>query len=254
VTDLQHDPRPEVRAVKVSQILARRIVSEIAEQGLQPGARLPSETEMLSRYGVGRASLREALRILEDQGLIVIRPGPGGGPVVANLRSEEFANMATLYFRVHGTSYLEVAEALMAIEPLMARLAADRINKRGAKELRACLERARRAMTEEDDAGSVEAANAFHETIASLSKNSAIQLFGGALQSLCRRRLEQGSRETFGHAFPDSTATGQSIDRHVEIADAIIAGDADRAEELMRAHMDIYSITTALATRVIEWE
>jgi DNA-binding FadR family transcriptional regulator len=94
-------------------------------------------------------------------------------------------------------------------------------------------------MTEEDAPGSVEAANTFHETTASLSKNSAIQLFGGALQSLCRRRLEQGLRETFGHAIPDSTAISQSIDRHVEIAEATIAGDADRAEELMRAHVYI---------------
>ena len=47
---------------------------------------------------------------------------------------------------------------------------------------------------------------------------------------------------------------GQSIERHVEIADAIITGDADGAEDLVRAHMEIYSITTALAKRVIEWE
>ena len=46
---------------------------------------------------------------------------------------------------------------------------------------------------------------------------------------------------------------GQSIERHVEIADAIITGDADGAEDLVRAHMEIYSITTALAAQVTEW-
>jgi DNA-binding GntR family transcriptional regulator len=55
---------------------------------------------MLRRYQVARASLREALRILETHGLIRIKPGPGGGPVVSNGSTADFGRMATLFFQV----------------------------------------------------------------------------------------------------------------------------------------------------------
>ena len=60
-------------------------------QGLGSGDRLPLEAAMVEQYGVSRASLREALRLLEVQGLIRLKPGPGGGPVVGAV---EAANLA----------------------------------------------------------------------------------------------------------------------------------------------------------------
>src|SRR4051794_18860504 len=64
---------------KYADVLAQRLINEIIEGDLRPGAMLPPEKEMLGRFGVGRASLREALRHLELQGVLSIRPGPGGG-------------------------------------------------------------------------------------------------------------------------------------------------------------------------------
>src|SRR6516165_7115435 len=72
-------PGPPLRNVKRSEMLAQEIVEEIIAKGLNPGDLLPPEAEMLSHYGVGRASLREALRLLESQGLVTLKPGPGGG-------------------------------------------------------------------------------------------------------------------------------------------------------------------------------
>ena len=61
--------------------VARRIVEDIEQQGAEVGDRLLPEQEMLVRYGVARATLREALRFLELQGIIFLRPGPGCGPI-----------------------------------------------------------------------------------------------------------------------------------------------------------------------------
>jgi GntR family transcriptional regulator, transcriptional repressor for pyruvate dehydrogenase complex len=83
------------RADKVSEVVARAIVHDIVTGGLEQGATLPSEAVMLSRFGVGRASLREALRILEVHGLITIKPGPGGGPIVAAPTSRSFGRIAS---------------------------------------------------------------------------------------------------------------------------------------------------------------
>ncbi len=72
------------RAEKVPELVARTILREIVQQGLSAGDRLPPEATMLAHFGVGRGSLREGLRILEIHGLIKIKPGPQGGPVVTS--------------------------------------------------------------------------------------------------------------------------------------------------------------------------
>jgi len=77
------------RSGKISETIARDILDDIVVRQLPPGTMLASEAVMLDRYGVGRASLREALRILEIHGLIKIKPGPRGGPVVAEVTSSD---------------------------------------------------------------------------------------------------------------------------------------------------------------------
>src|SRR4051812_18011504 len=74
-----------MRPLKTSEIVARDVVRDISNGGLQPGDGLPSESAMLEQYGVSRESLREGLRLLEVQGLIRIRRGPGGGPIVGTI-------------------------------------------------------------------------------------------------------------------------------------------------------------------------
>jgi len=87
------DLRPEgsedsgvARGMKTSERIAATIVADIAAQGLVPGDRLPNEAAMIERFQLGRGSVREALRILEVHGIIQLRSGPGGGPVVAAVR------------------------------------------------------------------------------------------------------------------------------------------------------------------------
>src|SRR5215208_4511482 len=73
------------RSPKKAETVARDIVRDIVRQGRQPGDALASESEMLDEYGTSRESLREALRLLEVQGLVSIRRGPGGGPSVCSV-------------------------------------------------------------------------------------------------------------------------------------------------------------------------
>ena len=90
---------------------------------------------MLARYRVGRGSLREALRILEVYGLIAIRPGPGGGPVVQEVNSREFGRTTTFYYRLARATYRDVLEAREIFEPMMAKVAAQRATDAQIKEL-----------------------------------------------------------------------------------------------------------------------
>ena len=79
---------------------------------------------MMAHYDVGRGSLREALRMLELNGLVSLKPGPGGGPVVEAVNPAVLGRMLTLYLHVEGATYRELVAARLAVEPTCAGLAA----------------------------------------------------------------------------------------------------------------------------------
>src|SRR5438876_1102993 len=112
------------RTLKTSEVVALEIVRDIVAQKLQPGDRLPLESEMLVQYRVSRSSLREALRLLEVQGLIAIRPGPGAGTVVGRVLPGNLSRTLTLHLHMLGTNYDDLLEAWVETEPVLARLAA----------------------------------------------------------------------------------------------------------------------------------
>src|SRR2546427_3271835 len=87
------------RTEKIPEIVARRILKQITQSGMVAGDRLPSEAEMLAQLGIGRASLREALRILETHGIIRIKPGPRGGPRVTDMSPSDFGQTVTVYLQ-----------------------------------------------------------------------------------------------------------------------------------------------------------
>ena len=102
-----------------------QIVKDIVDRGLVEGDRLPLEAAMVRQYRVSRASLREALRLLEVQGLISLRPGRGGGPAVGAAEPEHLARTATLFFHLDGTSYEELFLAHLELECEVSAMAAD---------------------------------------------------------------------------------------------------------------------------------
>ncbi len=113
-----------LRPLKASESVARDIVDDIVVQRLGERDNLPSEAAMLTHYGVSRETLREALRLLEVQGLISIRRGPGGGPIVGAVDPANLGRMSTLFYHLAGATYGELFEAWVRSEPIIADLAA----------------------------------------------------------------------------------------------------------------------------------
>src|SRR3954454_17028374 len=108
----------DVEVRKLSTALADSITDTILKSGLQPGARLPSEREMREQFGVGRGTLREALRVLEAEGLITVRSGPHGGPVVAKPDADRLARLVILLLIGWGATLKDVYEVRIVLEPL----------------------------------------------------------------------------------------------------------------------------------------
>ena len=117
-------PTSSLRSLKASESVARDIVDDIVVRRLREGDGLPPESAMLQQYGVSRETLREGLRLLEVQGLISIRRGPGGGPIVGAVDPANLGRTSTLYYHLAGATYAELFEAWVVCERIIAELAA----------------------------------------------------------------------------------------------------------------------------------
>jgi DNA-binding FadR family transcriptional regulator len=207
------------------------IVAEIVSRGLVPGDRLPSEVAMLEQFGVGRASLREGLRVLETYGVIAIRSGSKGGPVVADLSPDDLARTLSLFLQIRGATYQNLIDARLVIEPVMARIAAERQDSTQIQQMNDVLEREERIGSGEAVADEYfSAASDFHYAICGASGNPVLDLIGQALHTF-NTMLYEKNRAT----FPVTSDAAKRI--HKKIGEAIVAGDADRAEMLTAEHV-----------------
>ena len=225
------------RAEKVPELVARSILREIVSGDLQPGDMLPPESVMLERFGVGRASLREALGILEIYGLIRIKPGPSGGPMVDTVSSTDYGRTMSIYLYKMGASFQELFEARIVMEPVIARLAARRRDPEMADQLRAALQANHDALSASAEQWAVASEN-FHEVVAAMSGNGVLDLFSESLVGIHRARI--------GAVFPPGNR-GPTLRAHDRIADAILTGQADAAERISHRHLT----ELAKATKVI---
>jgi DNA-binding FadR family transcriptional regulator len=231
---------------KVAEAIALDIVRRIAAERLVPGTQLPPEPQMVAEYGVSRASLREALRILEVHGLITIKAGAKGGPVVAGVNSSDFGRMSTLFFQVGGMTFRELIEARLVIEPVMARLAATRRDPALLEELLVAGE----STETSDDEAYLRTSTDFHRLIAAMGSNRVLGLYCLALEDIFHDRVT-------GMLFPPRRR-GDVAEAHRQIARAIADGAAEEAERLMRDHMEQYATYVrrrhpALMDEVIDW-
>lgn len=217
------------RSEKVSELVAQQIVKDIVARQLRPGEKLPAESLMLDIYRVSRASLREALRILEVNGLISIRPGPGGGPIVRGVSTRDFGRMAALYFEMQHATIAELVAARLVIEPVMARLAAERRDPVQMKALTKFLEAARHASLDSEASYAANITD-FHDVVLRSSGNRILDVYGGALKHILTDRV-------VGRAFTGPMAV-RARSAHEAVGGAILKGDARSAERLMREHME----------------
>jgi GntR family transcriptional repressor for pyruvate dehydrogenase complex len=212
---------------KTSERVAFALVRDVVARGLRPGDRLPLEAELLDEYGVSRESMREALRLLEAQGIIHIRRGPGGGPIVGRAESANLARTMTLYFHLTGATYDELMRSWHALEPASAaRAAANPDRDRVTASMAPHLEH----FDDADDRGAyMEHSNSLHFAVLELDDNRILRMITSAVGDIIRTHVL---------LRVDPFEIRELIDcDHREIAAAIVAGDAVRAHDAMQAHI-----------------
>lgn len=204
-------------------MLAQNIAREIQRRGLASGDRLLSEEKMVARYGVARGSLREALRYLELQGVLRIKSGPGGGPVIQTPSGRHFASTLALMLQFVGARFRVVIETRWVVEPGIAALAATRATAEDLAALRASLAALRAAHR---DARRFAAENRrFHDLLAFASGNAVFRFLLPALHWIA---------DGAGIAYRPGERT-RILAAMEDLLAAIEARDAARARRLTEA-------------------
>jgi DNA-binding FadR family transcriptional regulator len=215
------------RTLKTSELIARDLASYIVDQELPEGTALPPEREMIESFGIGRNTLREALRILETRGVITIRSGPGGGPVVRRPRPSDLSEALTLILQFEAATFREVMEARAWLEPIVTGFAAAIIT----KPVIAALREVNAAIIEApDDLEAFSRQNRrFHSLIAENCGNVVLRTFAETV-------IAVGDGRSVGITYPARQVTAIA-EAHEKIIAALDAKDPQAAEEAMREHL-----------------
>jgi len=163
----------EVRQNRVFQEVVAQVEEAILQGQLKAGSRLPAERELVEIFKASRGTLREALRVLEQKGLIVIKTGVKGGAVVKDLTTRQVSESLTLLIRSQRVSLRDLAEFREGVEGIVAALAVQRATKEDVRRLKKLLKEAKahlEAGTERWDAF-IQVDNQIHMALARMAGN-----------------------------------------------------------------------------------
>jgi DNA-binding FadR family transcriptional regulator len=223
----QRDTVAEDPRAKLAEVVAGRLRDDIAASGWSVGEVVGSEADLLARYGISRAVLREAVRLLEYHSVARMRRGPGGGLVVATPDPQASIDTMALYLefsRVTGGDLLAVREAVEL--GMVSRVTVRHDDPEVAERL----DQAVRLMSE-GPADDQDRADAFHTELAALAGNPVLTLFLRILTELWRRHAATARVD----AGAEAAAEVEHV--HRRITEAVVAGDEGLARHRMRRHL-----------------
>lgn len=221
-----------------SQQLAQELLARIAASDKEPGQTFATEAELLQQFDVSRPTLREGIRILESQGVLEQRPGPGGGLVIRRPSIEMLAHSFSIFLRFNHVPFITVLKAREVIEPALAAEAARRGTEEDFEQMEASIGRMK-GMSDEDQAAFIAENREFHSIVARASGNEVLETFWGTI-SLLAHGEHHGVRYTFGNRQHVIAAHQQILDacrqRDVRAAVQAMAEHVGELEHLVRDH------------------
>jgi DNA-binding FadR family transcriptional regulator len=222
-----------VRVPKAGEMVASHLRRQIILGELKEGDQLPSESVLMEEFGVSRPTLREAFRILEAEGAIVVRSGVRGGARVQVPDIDVAARHIGLLLQYRGALLSDVYDVRTILEPAAARMVARRRTSADLARLQEVLDRQRESV--DDPAGHFAADAEFHRLIVELSGNETLQVLDGMVTNIIR----EGDRSyADSHDWQHEQELAKiAIRAHARLLDLIRKRSGDEAEELWRKHL-----------------
>jgi len=219
--------RPPAAYLSKARQVAQELLSRIADSKLEPGETFATEALLLQQFDVSRPTLREGIRILESQGVLEQRPGPGGGLVLRRPSLDLLAHSLSVYLRFNDVPFVTVLEAREVIEPALAAEAAEEGTDDDFREMEESIERMK--VLGEDQTVFINENREFHSIVARASGNKLLETFWGTI-SLLAHGEHHGMRYTMGNRQ-------HVIAAHQRILDACRQRNARAAAKAMAEHV-----------------
>ena len=214
--------------------IADELRAMIVSGQLQEGESLGREPDLVERFGVSRPSLREALRILEAEGLITVVRGVLGGVVAHQPDERQTARTAALVLQARNVTLGDVHQARSMIEPAAVRVLASSPTKKMVDELKSLVETQRTVIEDPEAFGHANAR--FHERLVELSGNQTIGIVAEMLNEIIARAVTAVSQApSKRNSLPVRQRGIRSQERLIEL---IAIGASNDAEAHWRTHMD----------------
>jgi DNA-binding FadR family transcriptional regulator len=160
---------------RVFQDVVDQIQEAIVTKKLAPGTRLPAERDLKEMFNTSRGTLREALRVLEQKGLIEIKLGVTGGAIVKRMDADPFMESLALLIQSGEVSLEHLSEFRIKIEGSLVELATQRATPEDIKELERLQARARHCFEIQDWENFLKTDEAMHTYIGTMSRNRVFQ-------------------------------------------------------------------------------
>jgi GntR family transcriptional repressor for pyruvate dehydrogenase complex len=202
-----------------------RLIAEIQAGTFAQGEKLPTEPELMARYGVGRNTLREAIRGLVALGLVDVRPG--AGTTVKRVDGANALQRSVTGALLQDAAILDLFEFRLMLETDAAAHAASRANDEDHRAIGAALAAYQRAVRDSHDVYAHDVA--FHRSIAAATHNAIYVTVIDTTTNLLMASMEDADRH------PGDVAAAAA--EHALIAHHIALGDAAQAQAAMRAHL-----------------
>lgn len=249
------EPAGEVRPPKTGELVARRLRRMIVEGQVGSGDFLPHETALMEHFGVSRPTLREAVRVLESEGLVELRRGSRTGARVTVPGPEAVARPAGLLLQLSGATLADVYVARGSIEPPAARLLALTGDEERYAALEEALEDERGAIGNHENFAIGTAR--FHLRLVELSGNRTLALMAGMIHEIILRQTQSAVRaqEARGSGREIQADYRRALRAYEKLIQLVRAGDGDEAEQFWRRHLEVADelvLAGYEATRVID--
>ncbi|MGV0814141.1 GntR family transcriptional regulator [Mycolicibacterium boenickei] len=231
-----------IRQPRVAEIVASKLRDDILSGRLRAGDILPTQESLFQEFGVSPPALREAIHLLETDGLISVRRGNMGGAVVQLPSPERTAHMISMVLQTRAATPADVSGALLHLEPICAGMCAARADR--ATEVVPYLQAEIDTQTAQFDnaAQYVRNARRFHEVLVARCGNEPMILLIGSLELIWSAHESQ----VWGDDLNQKTMRAALRD-HQRLLDAIADGDSARATKLAADHLTAARHTTLAA-------
>lgn len=228
--------RDQVRPKKMADIIADRIRQQIAHGELVEGDWLPTEPELMERFGVSRPTLREAFRLLEADSLVRVRRGPPGGARVHIPGSEAAAPIFGLLLTLNNTTVHDVWEAQAVIEPAAVRRLTEHGSESDHDALELAVERVAAALAGDDEPFGL-ATVRFHQRIVELAGNQTLSLVVALLGEVLSRHVAAMYTASRLSSAEIASRNRRALRAYRKLAELVRSRDGAATEAFWTEHM-----------------